>query len=78
MAATLGLLVQDNYYFTGDLSPSASLQFTDMPNGSAACVVVQLMGWVQMIVLIGAHEYIVPPRPITLDDQSALWEELGQ
>jgi hypothetical protein len=85
MAATLGMLVQENYHFTGYLSPSASLSFTDVPNGLAAANVVPLMGWVQMAVLIGAHEFIVQPRPnkapgdfgtgyfgIALDDQSAV------
>jgi Chlorophyll A-B binding protein len=85
MAATLGMLVQENYHFVGYLSPSSSLQFTDVPNGLAAGSVVPLMGWVQMAVVIGAHEFIVQPRPgkapgdfgtgyfgIALDDQSAV------
>jgi Chlorophyll A-B binding protein len=85
MAATLGMLVQENYHFVGYLSPSSSLQFTDVPNGLAAGAVVPLMGWVQMAVLIGAHEFIVQQRPgkapgdfgtgyfgIALNDQSAV------
>jgi Chlorophyll A-B binding protein len=81
----LGMLVQENYHFVGYLSPSSSLQFTDVPNGLAAGAVVPLMGWVQMAVLIGAHEFIVQQRPgkapgdfgtgyfgIALNDQSAV------
>ena len=84
MAATLGMLVQQNYCFQGYLSPSAGLKFSDVPNGLAALDVVPLLGWVQMAVVIGAHEFIVKERPgkapgdfgtgyfgVALDDQSA-------
>lgn len=84
MAATLGMLVQENYRFTGELSPSEHLRFADVPNGLAALDVVPLAGWVQMAVLIGLHEVIVQERPgkapgdfgtgyfgVALDDQSA-------
>ena len=40
MAATLGMLVQENYHFTGYLSPSKELLFSDVPNGLAALNVV--------------------------------------
>jgi len=59
MAATLGMLTQQNYHFDGFLSPSAGLKFEDVPNGLAALDVVPLAGWVQMAVLIGAHEIVV-------------------
>ena len=62
MAATLGMLVQENYRFLGDLSPSQGLSFADVPNGLAALDVVPLMGWVQMAVVIGAHEVLVKQR----------------
>lgn len=84
MAATLGMLVQESYRFTGLLSPSENLSFSDVPNGLAALDVVPLEGWVQMAVLIGAHEVIVKQREgkkpgdfgtgyfgVSLDDQSA-------
>jgi len=84
MAATLGMLVQENYRFEGYLSPSAELKFTDVPNGLAALNVVPLLGWVQIAVVIGLHEFLVKERPgkapgdfgtgyfgVALDDQSA-------
>jgi len=76
--------VQENYRFQGYLSPSAGLEFKDVPNGLAAWDVVPMFGWVQMIVLIGVHELVVQQREgkvpgdfgtgyfgIVLDDQSA-------
>jgi Chlorophyll A-B binding protein len=84
MAATLGMLVQENYRFAGYLSPSEGLEFSDVPNGLGAWGVVPLAGWVQMAVVIGAHELIVKQRDgkapgdfgtgyfgVALDDQSA-------
>ena len=84
MAATLGMLVQENYRFEGFLSPSANLKFADVPNGLAALDVVPLSGWVQMAIVIGLHEFLVKERPgkapgdfgtgyfgVALDDQSA-------
>ena len=84
MAATLGMLVQENYRFEGYLSPSADLKFSDVPNGLAALDVVPLAGWAQMAVVIGMHEFLVKERPgkapgdfgtgyfgVALDDQSA-------
>jgi light-harvesting complex I chlorophyll a/b binding protein 1 len=84
MAATLGMLVQENYRFLGDLSPSENLKFEDVPNGLAALDVVPLAGWVQIAVVIGLHEVFIQERPnkapgnfgtgyfgVALDDQSA-------
>jgi len=84
MAATLGTLVQETSRFQGYLSPSEDLEFEDVPNGLAALDVVPLAGWVQIAVLIGAHELLVKQREgrkpgdfgtgyfgIALDDQSA-------
>jgi light-harvesting complex I chlorophyll a/b binding protein 1 len=62
MAATLGMLVQENYRFVGELSPSENLSFSDVPNGLAALDVVPLSGWVQMAVVIGVHEVLVKQR----------------
>ena len=85
MAATLGTLVQENYHFTGYISPSAQLSFSDVPNGLAALHVVPLAGWVQMIVVIGLHEIFLKQREnkapgdfgtgyfgVALDDQSSV------
>ena len=84
MAAWLGTAVQETSRFDGLLSPSENLAFSDVPNGLAALDVVPLAGWVQMAVLIGAHELIVKQRPgkkpgdfgtgyfgVALDDESA-------
>ena len=84
MAATVGMLVQENYRFQGLLSPSENLSFSDVPNGLAALDVVPLLGWVQLAVLIGAHEVLVKQRPgkkpgdfgtgylgVAMDDESA-------
>ena len=84
MAATLGMLVQENYRFDGYLAPSRGLEFSDVPNGLDALDVVPLEGWVQMAVVIGMHEVLVKARPgkapgnfgtgyfgVALDDQSS-------
>jgi light-harvesting complex I chlorophyll a/b binding protein 1 len=84
MAATLGMLVQENYRYAGYLSPSAALEFKDVPNGLAAMDVVPLLGWTQMVVVIGLHEIFIRQRAnkapgdfgtgyfgVALDDQSA-------
>lgn len=84
MAATLGMLTQENYRFEGFLSPSEELEFSSVPNGLAALDVVPLAGWVQIAVVIGIHEVLVKQRPgkapgdfgtgyfgVALDDQSA-------
>lgn len=84
MAATVGMLVQENYHFDGLLSPSADLSFSDIPNGLAALDAVPLAGWAQMAILIGVHELFVKQREgkapgdfgtgyfgVSLDDQSS-------
>ena len=84
MAATLGMLVQENYRFDGYLSPSSGISFEDIPNGLAALEVVPLAGWAQMAVLIGLHEIFVKQRKgrkpgdfgtgyfgVAMDDQSS-------
>jgi light-harvesting complex I chlorophyll a/b binding protein 1 len=78
------MLVQENYRFDGYLSPSTGLEFSDVPNGLGALDIVPLEGWVQMAVVIGAHELLVKQREgkapgdfgtgyfgVALDDQSA-------
>lgn len=62
MAATLGMLVQENYRFQGFIAPSENLSFSEIPNGLAALDVVPLLGWVQMATVIGAHEVLVKQR----------------
>jgi len=62
MAATVGMLTQQTTRFEGFLSPSQNLKFEDIPNGLGALKAVPLEGWVQMIVLIGAHEVLVKQR----------------
>lgn len=86
MAATLGTIVQETTQYQGFLSPSEGLKFSDVPNGLAALDVVPLAGWVQIALLIGAHEVLVKEVQgvdkapgnfgtgylgFTLDDQSA-------
>eukprot|EP00567_Pseudictyota_dubia_P018314 CAMPEP_0197433090 /NCGR_PEP_ID=MMETSP1175-20131217/1028_1 /TAXON_ID=1003142 /ORGANISM="Triceratium dubium, Strain CCMP147" /LENGTH=211 /DNA_ID=CAMNT_0042961359 /DNA_START=58 /DNA_END=693 /DNA_ORIENTATION=+ len=84
MAATLGMLVQQNYHFQGYLAPSLDLKFEDVPNGLKALDVVPAAGWAQMAVLIGVHELVVKQREgkapgdfgtgyfgFTMDDQSS-------
>ena len=62
MAATLGMLTQENYRFEGFLSPSSNLEFSEVPNGLKALDVVPLEGWAQIAVIIGAHELLVKQR----------------
>merc|ERR1712228_56414 len=46
----------------GFASPSANLKFSDVPNGLAALKAFPLEGWVQIIMVIGAHELFVKQR----------------
>ena len=62
MAATVGMLTQQTTRFEGFLSPSQNLKFEDIPNGLGALKAVPIEGWVQMAVLIGAHEILVKQR----------------
>jgi hypothetical protein len=84
MAATLGMLTQQNYHFEGYLAPSQGLSFADVPNGLKALSVVPLAGWCQMAVVIGMHEVLIKQREgrapgdfgtgyfgFALDDQSS-------
>lgn len=84
MAATLGMLTQENYRFEGFCSPSTNLEFSEIPNGLAALSVVPLSGWAQMAATIGLHEILIKQREgkkpgdfgtgyfgVALDDQSA-------
>eukprot|EP00978_Attheya_sp_CCMP212_P038061 scaffold185126_cov43-Attheya_sp.AAC.1 len=84
MAATLGMLTQQNYHFEGYLAPSQGLSFADVPNGLKALTVVPLAGWCQMAIVIGIHELVIKQREgrapgdfgtgyfgFTMDDQSS-------
>jgi len=50
--AVLGYVVQEIYRFPFDISPG--LACADVPNGIAALGAIPLLGWLQIIVLIGA------------------------
>mmetsp|Transcript_24696 Transcript_24696/g.49110 ORF Transcript_24696/g.49110 Transcript_24696/m.49110 type:complete len:209 (+) Transcript_24696:126-752(+) len=62
MAAFLGVITQQLYRFEGFLSPSASLKFSDLPNGMAGLKATPLEGLVQMAVLVGVHEVVIKQR----------------
>jgi len=63
MAATVGMLVQETSRFNAFVSPSANLKFADIPNGLGAIKAFPLEGWVQIVMVIGAHELLVKQRP---------------
>merc|ERR1711972_489717 len=56
MAATIGYIVPEYYKFPGYLSPSAKLQFADVPNGLGALSKVPALGWVQIVFFAGIVE----------------------
>lgn len=62
MAATVGMLTQQTSRFSGFISPSQDLKFSDIPNGLAALKAVPIEGWVQMAVVIGIHEIVIKQR----------------
>jgi len=62
MAATVGMLTQQVTRFEGFVSPSQNIKFADVPNGLGALKGLPLEGWVQLVVLIGAHEVLVKPN----------------
>lgn len=57
MYATLGYIVPEYFKFPGYLSPSAGLQFNDVPNGLAALSKVPLNGWLQIVLFAGFYEF---------------------
>ena len=54
MLAVLGYVVQEATRFPGELS--FGLKFADVPNGIDALTVVPVLGWAQILVVIGAIE----------------------
>jgi len=56
MYATLGYIVPEYFRWPGDLSPSLSLKFADVPNGLAAISKVPGAGWAQIVAFAGLYE----------------------
>merc|ERR1712241_936458 len=54
MLACLGYITPEYFKFPGYCSPSAGLQFAEIPNGLAALSKVPGFGWLQMIFFVGA------------------------
>merc|ERR1712012_468269 len=58
MLATMGYITPEiTGKFPGYLSPSAGLQFADIPNGLAAISKVPAAGWIQIIAYFGFCEF---------------------
>jgi hypothetical protein len=57
MYATLGYIVPEYFRFPGNLAPSQSLKFADVPNGLAALSKVPLNGWLQIVIFCGFYEF---------------------
>jgi len=56
MFATIGYITPEYYKIPGYLSPSAGLQFSDVPNGLAALSKVPAAGWLQIVTFLGLIE----------------------
>lgn len=56
MAAVVGYIVQEVVRFPGFLYPKEGLKFADIPNGVAAIGAVPLLGWIQILALVGLLE----------------------
>merc|ERR1712157_46070 len=56
MLACLGYIVPEYFKFPGYLSPTADLQFADIPAGFAAAEKVPGAGWLQIIIFVGIIE----------------------
>merc|ERR1719413_54171 len=56
MWACLGYIVPEYFKWPGYVSPSAGVQFADVPNGLAALSKVPGAGWVQIIAFCGSME----------------------
>ena len=57
--AVIGYLAQDNFRISGYLSPIDKLKFDDITNGVAAITQVPILGWLQLIALVGFFESVV-------------------
>ena len=66
--AVVGYLAQENFRLGGFISPIDNLKFTDIHNGVSALFDVPVLGWVQLLALIGFFEKVVwkqiPDQPI--------------
>ena len=61
--AVIGYLAQENFRIAGYLSPVDKLKFDDVTNGVAAITQVPVLGWLQLIALVGFFESVSsPPR----------------
>lgn len=58
MYACIGYMVPEYYKFSGYLSPSGGLKFSDVPNGLAALKKVPTEGWLQIIAFCGFYELV--------------------
>merc|ERR1719238_463343 len=56
MIAATGYIVPEYFKWPGMISPSAGLQFADIPNGMAALGKVPALGWVQICFFCGIME----------------------
>eukprot|EP00413_Alexandrium_margalefii_P049273 CAMPEP_0204610220 /NCGR_PEP_ID=MMETSP0661-20131031/61392_1 /ASSEMBLY_ACC=CAM_ASM_000606 /TAXON_ID=109239 /ORGANISM="Alexandrium margalefi, Strain AMGDE01CS-322" /LENGTH=655 /DNA_ID=CAMNT_0051622023 /DNA_START=118 /DNA_END=2085 /DNA_ORIENTATION=+ len=53
MIACIGYIVPEYFKWPGYISPTAGVQFEDIPNGLAACAKVPGAGWFQIIAFVG-------------------------
>merc|ERR1719336_3529444 len=56
MYACIGYIAPEYFRWPGELSPSASIKFTDVPNGLGAFSKVPFLGWFQILAFCGALE----------------------
>eukprot|EP01035_Chromulina_nebulosa_P020354 gene20354-26418_t len=59
MAAVTGYVVAEYVRWPGYISPIDGIKFTDVPNGIGAFTAIPLLGWVQLILLVGWLETIL-------------------
>ena len=66
--AVVGYLAQENFRISGYISPIDGLKFSDIDNGVSAITQVPVLGWLQLIALVGFFESVVwkqiPGEPI--------------
>merc|ERR1719511_351901 len=56
MYACIGYIAPEYFRWPGELSPSAGIKFTDVPNGLGAFSKVPFLGWFQILAFCGALE----------------------
>ena len=57
--AIIGLLTAETTRFQGLLSPSANLDFKDLPNGVAGLKAMPIEGLAQIALFVGVHELLL-------------------